>query len=276
MARQSFLEGGEDLQRFGIVALAGQEAAVTLHHAERSRIELVGALEALGGFFPLAGDVEQQRGVQVLEQGVPVGTGELVDRIGRSLRLGRACHRPGRQQRRREVGDRPADRLGELAARHRILLLLDRAHPDDEASDAIGLVDQQHALGKLDRVLDLAIGEHRQEGAAEQLVVTGIAAQSGAIVGRGRGGILLAAGVAGGQVAAGGRAAGKARGMRRLRLRAREEHSRPNDSDGECSQCGHGRTPDAWRRDHGSSTPFGGRSPSARPHWAESRVEWPV
>src|SRR5215467_8438056 len=93
--------------------------------------------------------------------------GELVDGLGRLLRLGWVRHRPGRQQRRCEVGDRPADRLGELAARGRILLLLERAYPKDEPRDAIVLVDLQHALGELDPFVNLAIGEHRQEGAAE-------------------------------------------------------------------------------------------------------------
>jgi hypothetical protein len=58
--------------------------------------------------------------------------------------------------------------------------LLDRAHSEDKPRDAIVLVDLQDALGKLDPLIDLAIGEHRQEGAAEQFVVTGIAAQRGA------------------------------------------------------------------------------------------------
>ena len=205
--------------------------------------------------------------MQILEDGVPVGAGELVDRLGRLLRLGRARHRPCRQQRRGKVGDRPADRLGELPARDRILLLLDRAHPEHEPRDAIVLVDLHDALGELDRFVDLAIGQHRQEGAAEKLVVAGIAAQRGAIVGGGGGGVPLAAGVPGGEIAAGGGGAGEARGC----LRPRGRHSRPSDgtSNGKCGQCGHGRTPEAWRRDHGSSTPSGGRTPSARPRCAE-------
>jgi len=72
-----------------------------------------------------------------------------------------SLHRPCRQQHRSEVGDRPADRLDELAARNRIPLLLDRAYPDDEARDAIVLVDLQNALGELDPFVNLAICEHR-------------------------------------------------------------------------------------------------------------------
>ena len=111
-------------------------------------------------------------------------------------------HRPCRQQRRGEIGDRPADRLGELPARDRILLLLERAHPEDEPRDAIVLVDLQNALGELDRFVNLAIGQHRQEGAAEQLVVAGITAQRGAIIGRRRCGVALTTRVPGGEIAA--------------------------------------------------------------------------
>src|SRR5262249_32540510 len=165
-----------------------------------------------------------------------------------------------------EVGDRPADRLGEFAARDWILLLLDRAHPKNEPRDAIVLVDLQDPLCEPDSLVDLPIGQHRQEGAAEQLVVTGIAAQRGAVIGRRRRGMARTTGVPSGEIAAGRRDPGKA--IARLRLRG--EHSRP--SYGECSQCGHSRTPQGWRRDHGSSTPSGGRTPTARPRWAEWTV----
>jgi len=99
--------------------------------------------------------------MQLLEDGVPIRAGELVDGVGRLLRLGRVRHRPGRQQCRGEVGDRPADRLGELAARDPILLLLERAHPKDQPRDTIVLVDLQNALGEPDPLINLAIGQHR-------------------------------------------------------------------------------------------------------------------
>ncbi len=97
---------------------------------------------------------------------------------------------------------RLAARLGELTARRRILLLLDGAHAKHQAGDAIGLVDLQHALGELDRLVDLAIGQHRQEGAVEQLAVARIAPQRGAIVGGGRSRVALPARMPGGEIAA--------------------------------------------------------------------------
>src|SRR6516165_4836721 len=200
--------------------------------------------------------------MQLLEDGVPIRASELVYGVGRLLRLGRVRHRPCRQQRGGEVGDRPTDRLDELAARDRILLLLERAYPEDEARDAIVLVDLQNALGKLHPFINLAVGQHREKGAAEQLVVTGITAQRGAVIRRRRRGVALTTGVPGGEIAARRRGPGK--GIARLRLRACGKQARPTY--GECSECGHSRTPQGWRKDHGSSTPSGGRAPSARPH----------
>jgi hypothetical protein len=62
--------------------------------------------------------------------------------------------------------------VGKRAACDRILLLLDRAHSEDEPRDAIVLVNLQDALGELDPFVNLAIGEYLQEGAAEQSIVT--------------------------------------------------------------------------------------------------------
>src|SRR5205814_5602595 len=138
-------------------------------------------------------------------------------------------------------------------------LLLDRAHPEDEPRDAIVFVDLQNAFSEFDALLDVAIGKHRQEGAAQQLVVARVTAQGGPVIGRRSGGIALTASVAGGEIAAGRRGAGKA--LARL-LRPSAKHGWP--SYGECGHCGHSRTPQSWRKDHSSSTPSGGRAPLAR------------
>jgi hypothetical protein len=70
MARLGFIERGEDFQRFSRVTLSREKTAVSLHHAQRRRIELVGALEVLRRI--LTGDVENQCGVQLLEDCVPL------------------------------------------------------------------------------------------------------------------------------------------------------------------------------------------------------------
>src|SRR5262249_16558064 len=143
-------------------------------------------------------------------------------------------------------GDWSTNRLGKLSARDRILLLLDRAHAENEPRDAVVLVDLQNALGKLHPLLNFAIGKYRQESAAEQLVVARVAAQRSAVIGRRRRGIALAARVRGGEIAA---CRGGAREALTRLLRPSTKHRRP--SDGECSHCGHRRTPQRWRKDHG-------------------------
>src|SRR6516164_6507130 len=75
VARQSFLERGENLQRISVVSLPRKKASIALHYAQRRRIELVGALEMLSGLLLLADDVENQRGMQLLEDGVPIRAG---------------------------------------------------------------------------------------------------------------------------------------------------------------------------------------------------------
>src|SRR5262249_61657867 len=135
--------------------------------------------------------------------------------------------------------ERPADRLRDFPARNRILLLLDRTHSEHQSRDAVGLVDLQDAFGEPDRFVDLAGGQHGEEGAAEQLVVARVGAQRGAVIRGGGGGITLAAGMAGGEIAARGGRAREGRG----RLRLRGEQSRA--SDGEYGESGRGRTPDA-------------------------------
>ncbi len=266
MTGQRLVESREDLERLVPVADPREVVAIGLHHAQRGGVELVGALQPLAGVLAMAGELEDQAGMHVLEDGVPFRAGQLVDGIGRLPGLARARMRPGREQRRREVRDRAAHRLRQFPPCVRILLVLDRAHAEHEPRDAVGLVDLDHALGKLDRLVDLAVGQHRQEGAAEKLVVARIAAQRRAVVARGRRGVALSAGMTGGEVAAGGRGARK---IRRVLCFGRRV---AGTGQYERAHRGEGRVAEAGRRDHGASTPFGGRTPSA---WPQGR-EWPV
>ena len=96
MARQHLVEGLEDVERFLGRAVARQPAAIGLDHAQRGGIELVGVLEALAGFLLVAGEVVDHAGMQILEDGVPIRTGEPVDRRDRALGVAGAVHRPGR------------------------------------------------------------------------------------------------------------------------------------------------------------------------------------
>ncbi|MEY9659941.1 hypothetical protein ABH980_006948 [Bradyrhizobium ottawaense] len=112
---------------------------------------------------------------------------------------------PTRQQRGDEIGDRTADRLVDVGLRGCVLLHLEIMHADDETRDAVGLVDGEDALGELDRFVDVAVGDRRDEGAVEQLVVLGIGAQGRAVERSGGGRVALDAGMAGGEIATGTR-----------------------------------------------------------------------
>ena len=146
--------------------------------------------------------------MQVLEDRVPVRSGEVVDCRDCALAVVGAIHAPGREQRCGQIGDRSADRLREVAARSRILLVLERAHAEHQPRDAIVLVDLGHAIGEFDRLVDVAVDQEGQEGAVEQLAIVRIALERRAVIGgRGRG-IALLAGMTRGEITArGGHAA---------------------------------------------------------------------
>ena len=159
-------------------------------------------LEALAGFLLVAGEVVDHAGMQVLEDRVPVRAGKLVDRRHGALGVAGAIHGPGREQRRGQIGDRPADRLRQVAARGGILLALERLHADHQPGDAIVLVGLHDALGKFHRFVDIAVDQQRQEGAVEQLAVFRVALERRAVIGGGRRRVALLAGVAGGEITA--------------------------------------------------------------------------
>ena len=141
--------------------------------------------------------------MQILEDRIPFRAGQLVDIGDRRLGVAGAVAGPARQQRRDQIGDRPADRLVDVDLRGGVFLLLEVAHADHEAGHAVGLVERQDAVGELDGLVDVAIGERGDEGAIEQLVVLRIGAQRRAIERRSRIGVAFDAGMARGQIAAG-------------------------------------------------------------------------
>jgi hypothetical protein len=138
----------------------------------------------------------------VLEQRIPFRPGQLVDAAHRALDVAGAIGCPARQQSRDEIGDRTADRLIDVELRSRIFLELEILHANHQAGDAVGLVDHQDLLGELDRFVDIAVGNRRDEGAIQQLIVLGISPERRAVEGRGRRCIPFHAGVARGQIAA--------------------------------------------------------------------------
>ena len=140
--------------------------------------------------------------MQVLEDRIPFRTGQLVDIGDGGFGVAGAVTGPARQQRRDQIRDRSANRLIDVQLRGRILLQLQIAHADDKPGNAIGFVYRQNAIGELHGLVDIAVGERRNERAIEQFVVLRIGAKRRAIERRRRIGVPLHAGVTGGQIAA--------------------------------------------------------------------------
>jgi hypothetical protein len=86
-----------------------------------------------------------------------------------------------------------------------IFLLLQIAHANHEARDAIGFIDRQNTLAEFDSLVDIAIRKRGNERAVQQFVVLGIGAQRRAIERGSRVGIPLHAGMTRSEVAAGHR-----------------------------------------------------------------------
>ena len=223
-------------------------------------------LEALAGFLLVAGEVVDHAGMQVLEDRVPIRPGELVDRRHRFLGAAARIKAPARQQRGRQIGDRPAHRLRQLAAGRGVLLVLERAHAKHELGDAVVLVGLRDALGKLDGFIDVAVDQERQERAVEQLAVFRVALERVAVEGGGGGGIALLAGVAGGEVAAGRGHAGEFLRGRHLRRQFNRQGNQ------KCGKRGADRAPGEARRSHWQRSNKAAReiSRKAAEGWAEN------
>ena len=113
--------------------------------------------ETLAGFLLVAGNIENQAGMQFLENCVPVRPGEMIDCRDGSLGIVGAVSAPGRQQGRGEVGDRSANRLCEFAACGGVLLALEAADTENQARDTVVLVDLYDALCEFHGFVDFAI-----------------------------------------------------------------------------------------------------------------------
>src|SRR6185437_11450954 len=117
MARQRLVECLENGQRFLWRAVARKPAAIGLDNPQSRRVELVGVLETLAGFFLVAREVINHTCVEILEDRVPLGARKPIDPGDGTLDVIGAVKAPGRKQRRSKIGDRSTDRLREIAAR---------------------------------------------------------------------------------------------------------------------------------------------------------------
>ena len=142
--------------------------------------------------------------MQVLEDGVPIRSGEPIERVDRGAGIAGAGQRPRREQRRGQIGHRTAHGLRKILPGDRILLLLERPHADHQARNAVGAIELDQSVGEPAGFVDVAVGQNGQKGAAEQIRIARIGLEHIEIIGGGRSGIALDAGVPGSQIAAGG------------------------------------------------------------------------
>ena len=218
MAREFLVERLVDAGRRRGILVARHPARIGIRHPKRGIVQLVGAFETHAGIFFFPCEFEDHAGVQILEDRIPFRPGQLVDVGDRGLGVAGAVGGPARQQRRHQVGDRPAHRLIDVDLGGRVFFLLQVARADHQPRHAVVLVDGQDAVGELYGLVDIAFGERGDEGAIEQFVVLRIGAKRRAIERRRRTRIAFHAGVTRGQIAArGGQAFHVAAGGKRRR-----------------------------------------------------------
>ncbi len=242
MARQLLVECVVNRGRRRRVLVARKPARVIVGDPQHGIVELVGPLQPHAGIFFLAREFEDHGRVQVLEQRIPFRPGQLVDVGDRRLGVAAAIGGPARQQRRDQVGDRPADRLIDVELRAGVFLQLQVTHADHQTSDPVGLVDGQDLVGEFYRLVDIAVGDRRNERAIEQFVVLRVGAKRRTVERRGRRGVALDAGMTGSQIAAcGGQALHVADGgelrrivRRMIRCLRRHRAGQRKHGEGEC------------------------------------------
>jgi len=183
----------------GLLGLFGpsrtrEDARISVDVAQRIRIECAHTLKPLDRVVALFGKVQHQPGMQIFEDRVPFRPGQFVDMRDAG---------PAGKKRCGEIGDWPLHGLREMRARLRELVDLDRARGERQTRNAVGLVEGDHALGKLHGLLDLAAGQRHEERPLNQIGIGRVGAERRAIEGRGRRHIARGTRDAGRQIAAG-------------------------------------------------------------------------
>ncbi len=159
MPWQFLVERLIDRRRRGVVLVARQPARIVVGDPQHGIVKLVGALKTHAGVLFLARELEDHGGMQVLEERVPFGTGQLVDVGDRRLGVAGAVTCPARQQSRHQIRDRSANRLIDVQLRGGIFLQFQVMHAEDQPGDAVGFVDSQDPLGELDGLVNIAISD---------------------------------------------------------------------------------------------------------------------
>ena len=113
------------------------------------------------------------------------GPGELVDGVDRGARIAGAPQAPRRCSRvASQVGHRTAHRLGQVLAGDAVMLLLEFADADHEPGNAVGVVDATSRSASLLGIVDIAVGEHGEKRAAQQIGIVRIELEHVEVIGR--------------------------------------------------------------------------------------------
>ena len=158
--------------------------------------------KSLARHVVLAGQVGDQGAVIALIELGPVGVAQAVERGEGLVGLAVGLLHPGAGEGRGEIGDRSLARRGEILVGVLVAALLERLAAEQEAGDAVGRLDLDQLLGKLDGAIPMGGGGLEQEGLLENDLVVGILGQSLGIEIGGGDGVVVAAGHAAGQIIA--------------------------------------------------------------------------
>ncbi len=142
--------------------------------------------------------------MQVFENAVPIRSRQLVQGVDRRVRVACAGKRPGRQQRRGQIGDRTAHRLRKVVASRRVMLFLQLPNADDKPRNPIAVIDRQQPVGELAGAVDIAVAQLGEKSAAQQIGIVRIELQHVQVIGRRRALVALRRSVPGGEITAGG------------------------------------------------------------------------
>src|SRR5262245_46921631 len=129
--------------------------------------------------------------MEIFENRIPLRSREVVDRRDRALAVIGAKAAPSGKQRWRQIGNRSADRLSEVAPRRRILLALERIHSKHQAGDAIVFVGLRHTLGKFHSLIDIPVDQECEKDAVKQFTIVRITLQCRPVIGGGSSGVAL-------------------------------------------------------------------------------------
>ena len=202
MARQDLVEVLVNLLGLPLVPVPRQEAPVGVDEPQRGPVGVVGRGEPRARGRLVAHHVGDQPGMEIPERDEII-VREAIAIFDRLLLVAAAGPGPGRQQGREDVAARRGAVLGELRARLRPLVALQRLHAEHEMGEPVGRLLREQPVGQSEGIEHVAVGQRRDEGALDELRVARVETQRLAREGGGGRRVVIGTGDDGGEVIAG-------------------------------------------------------------------------